>query len=346
MSSMGDVFHTFPALSDAQKNCPELVVDWVVEKGFAEIPSWHPVVDQVFPIEIRRWRKTLLKKQTRQELRDFFAELKTHHYDLIIDAQGLLKSAWVAKKVEAPVAGYDWSSAREPLASLFYQHKFSVSKSQHAISRIRQLFAGAFDYSLSGDEPMAYGLATSNWQKPTPLVEAFADSSYWVYLHGTTWDTKLWPENEWHALLLKAADENRKVMLPWGTDEEKQRALRLQDLAEEAADKSYIWVPEKRLSLNDIAKVLKFAEGVVSVDTGLSHVCAALETPMVVIYRVTDPQLVGADGVSVKRLASPCAPLYLKKFADSQQEALSMQDIKADHVYSALKSQMNQIQEA
>ncbi|MEA1990564.1 MAG: lipopolysaccharide heptosyltransferase 1, partial [Pseudomonadota bacterium] len=67
MSSMGDVFHTFPALSDAQANLPGLVVDWVVEKSFAEIPKWHPVVDKVYPIELRKWRKTLLKKKTHEE---------------------------------------------------------------------------------------------------------------------------------------------------------------------------------------------------------------------------------------------------------------------------------------
>lgn len=340
MSSMGDVFHTIPALTDAQHNVPNLTVDWVVEKGFAEIPTWHPVVDKVFSIELRKWRKTLLSKHTRHAMRVFFAELKKQHYDLIIDAQGLLKSAWVATKVKAPVAGYDRHSIREPLASWFYDHKFTVSKDRHAIWRIRHLFAKALGYPLEEDAVINYGLNTASWPQPKQLNVQFANQAYWVFLHGTTWTTKLWPEDNWQALLAKALADGKKVMLPWGNEEEKQRALRLQSLAEKAAQQTFVWVPEQRLSLHDMAKALKHAEGVVSVDTGLSHVCAAMETPMVVLYRVTDPILVGADGPCVTRLASPCAPMYLKKFADSEQQLLSLQGIGVVEVYAALIKQI------
>ena len=60
-SSMGDVIHTLPALTDARRAYPDIQFDWVVEEGFAEIPSWHPAVDRVIPVAIRRWRKNLLK---------------------------------------------------------------------------------------------------------------------------------------------------------------------------------------------------------------------------------------------------------------------------------------------
>lgn len=339
-SSMGDVFHTFPALSDAQSHIPNLKLDWVVEKGFADIPSWHPLVNKVYPVEIRRWRKSLLKKQTRHEINAFFAELKTQEYDLILDAQGLLKSAWIARKLSAPIAGYDWHSAREPLASLFYKFKYPVAKNQHAILRLRQLVGQSLGYSIASETPIIYGLDTQSWQKPAPLFEQFAEQTYWVFLHGTTWDTKLWPEKQWHQLLLAAEQQNIHVMLPWGNDEEKQRALRMQALAEKETGKAFVWVPEKRLSLNDMAKALKHAQAVVSVDTGLSHVSAALEVPMVVLYRVTDPKLVGADGVQVTRLASPCAPKYLKKFDSKEQEAESLQGIGADDVLLALNKQI------
>ena len=326
---MGDVFHTFPALSDAQAALPNLTVDWVVEKGFSDIPAWHPVVDKVYPIELRTWRKTLWSKATRQAIKTFFETINQAHYDLVLDAQGLLKSAWVAKKIPPPIAGYDWQSAREPLATLFYQHKYSVPKAQHAILRLRQLTAQALGYELAKDQKIHYGLDTSNWSKPTVLTKALGGGGYFVFLHGTTWESKYWPESYWIKLLALVHATGLKVVLPWGNEEERLRANRIASSA--PSDKS--WVPEKPLSLNTVAELLNAAKGVVSVDTGLSHVAAALDVPMVVLYRVTDPKLVGADGSNVVRLESPCAPDYLKQFPNKETERRSLNGLSVETVF-------------
>lgn len=340
MSSMGDVFHTFPALSDAQAALPDLTVDWVVEKGFSDIPAWHPVVDKVYPIELRTWRKTPWSKATRQAIKTFFEAIHQTHYDLILDAQGLLKSAWVSKKVakikgggnSTPIAGYDWHSAREPLATLFYQHKYPVLKTQHAILRLRQLSAQALGYELVKDQAIHYGLDTSSWSTPSVLTEALGSADYLVFLHGTTWESKYWPESHWMELLALTQAEGLKVVLPWGNEAERLRALRIANAGQ--AENS--WVPESPLSLNTVAELLNAAQGVVSVDTGLSHVAAALDVPMVVLYRVTDPKLVGADGAKVVRLDSPCAPDYLKQFPDKETETRSLQGLEVKTVWSAL----------
>jgi len=332
MSSMGDVFHTFPALSDAQQNVPGLVIDWVVEKSFAEIPKWHPVVDKVYAIELRKWRKSLLKKLTRQEIRTFFEEINQQKYDLVIDAQGLLKSAWVARKINAKTAGYNWSSAREPLATLFYQYKSQVDKEQHAILRLRHLIAQSLNYALPDKAPIVYGLNTQAWSKPNLITEQFAEQDYWVFLHGTTWETKYWPETHWIELLQKANAMGKKVILPWGNQEEHERALRIASSTEDGQ----AWVPKQMLSLNDMAKTLKNAQAVVSVDTGLSHVAAAIEVPMVVLYRVTDPKLIGADGQMVSHLVSPLAPAYIKKFTQPSQPEESLVNLSVDDVLQSL----------
>ncbi len=333
---MGDVFHTFPALSDALKALPDLQIDWVVEKSFAEIPQWHPAVDKVYPIELRKWRKSLFSKQTRQEIKAFFETVNQTKYDLILDAQGLYKSLWVAKRVNAPISGFDFKSAREPLASLFYQNKYTVAKDQHAILRLRQLFANALDYRLSEHAPIVYGLNTQAWSKPEVLIENIGHDDYWVFLHGTTWETKYWPEAYWIELLQKANHAGVKVVLPWGNQEEHDRALRIIS----SAESNQAWVPDEILNLNTVAKILKNAQAVVSVDTGLSHVAAALEVPMVVVYRVTDPILVGADGSKVTRLESPCAPCYIKEFKDSIQEQHSLQGLDANSVWQCLENQL------
>ncbi len=333
---MGDVFHTFPALSDALKALPDLQVDWVVEKSFTEIPQWHPAVDKVYPIELRKWRKSLFSKQTRQEIKAFFETVNQTKYDLILDAQGLYKSLWVARRVNAPISGFDFKSAREPLSSLFYKNKYRVAKDQHAILRLRQLFAKALNYPLTENAPIVYGLNTQAWSKPEILIKHIGHDDYWVFLHGTTWETKYWPEEYWIELLHKANASGVKVIFPWGNQEEHERALRITS----SAENNQAWVPEEMLSLNEMARLLKNASAVVSVDTGLSHVAAALEVPMVVLYRVTDPKLVGADGSRVIRLESPCAPLYLKKFIQLEQEQHSLKGLSVDAVFQALNHQI------
>lgn len=332
MSSMGDVFHTFPALSDAKMALPHLEIDWVVEKSFAEIPCWHPAVHRVFAIELRKWRKSLLAKQTRQEIKSFFEKVNANQYDVIIDAQGLLKSVWVARKINAPICGLDWSSVREPLASLFYQQKVTVKKDQHAIWRLRELFAKALHYEVPLNQPIVYGLDTATWTKPSVLVERFADNDYAVFLHGTTWETKYWPEENWIALLKQLTERGVRVALPWGNEEEQQRALRVAS----HVNSELVWVPETPLSLNVVTQILNFAKAVVSVDTGLSHVAAALNVPMTVLYRVTDPKLIGADGDCVTRLLSPLAPQYIKKFANDAQEQESLQGLSWQAVLATL----------
>lgn len=329
MSSMGDVFHTFPALTEAQKNLPGLVVDWVVEKSFADIPAWHPLVDNVYAIELRKWRKHPIKYHA--EIKRFFEEVNRTSYDIVLDAQGLLKSAWVVKKIKSGVkVGLDWSSAREPLSGWFYDKTLTVAKNQHAIQRLRQLFALSLGYEVSGDETV-YGLDTQDWQILPEVEDEFGTAPYAVFLHGTTWDTKLWPEEYWVELGKKFQQAGINVVLPWGTDEEKQRSLRLASNLKS----TQVWVPKQGLSINAMARILKFSQTVVSVDTGFSHVAAALDVPLVVLYRVTDPERVGALGQSVTFCESPCSKKYLKRFHSEQERLSSLEQLGVSQVWKS-----------
>ncbi len=147
-SSLGDVIHTLPALTDALRANSKIRFDWVVEEGFAEIPRWHPAVDQVISVAIRRWRKNLLQTLLDGEWHDFKQRIQKQKYDLVIDAQGLLKSAWLTRGLKAPIAGFSRKSVREPIASFFYDRKITVAPGLHAVERTRQLFAQALGYSL------------------------------------------------------------------------------------------------------------------------------------------------------------------------------------------------------
>src|SRR3990167_497612 len=107
-SSMGDVIHTLPAITDAYKAIPGIQFDWVVEEGFAEIPGWHPAVSEVIPVALRRWRKNWRSAETRAAWRALRARLNERQYDLVLDAQGLVKSAFVAFFAKGARAGLDW----------------------------------------------------------------------------------------------------------------------------------------------------------------------------------------------------------------------------------------------
>ncbi len=209
-SSLGDVVHTLPALTDAARAIPGIKFDWVVEEGFAEIPTWHPAVDKVIPVAIRRWRKNLWQTIKSGEWRRFKQSVRAEKYDLVIDAQGLLKSAWLTRYVKAPVAGLDKNSAREPLAARFYSRRLAVARGQHAVERVRQLFALALGYDLPQTQG-SYGLDIDR------LVELPRPYPYVVFLHGTTWESKHWPELYWRQLTERMGQFGVVVKLPWET---------------------------------------------------------------------------------------------------------------------------------
>lgn len=288
---MGDVLHTLPALTDAMHAIPNLEIDWVVEPAFANIPAWHPAVKKIIPINFRHWRKNIFSKETFSEIKTFYKTLREKKYDLIIDAQGLLKSAAVAKLAHGKAAGYDKNSARESLSSIFYDKKIFIEKNEHAITRLRLLFSKAFSYDFSGDPDFHIDA------NALPGVNFSLAKKYCVFLHGTTWPTKHYSENHWKILLEKANAENITVYLAWGNDIEKNRAERLSKNITHA-----IVLP--KLSIAQIARVLKNATVVVTVDTGLGHVSAALNTPTISLYGPTDPKKVGALGKNAVHLQS------------------------------------------
>lgn len=317
-SSLGDVIHSLPALTDAQRAIPGIRFDWVVEEGFAEIPSWHPAVGQVIPVAIRRWRKHPLQTLRSGEWQRFKSRLAVERYDLVIDAQGLLKSAWLTRYVKAPVAGLDRHSAREPLAARFYDRTFAVPREQHALERVRQLFAQALGYELPaglGD----YGLDRNRLPIPS-------DEPYLLFLHGTTWASKHWPEPYWRELAERMSAQGWAIRLPWGNADEQARAERI------AAGLATVRVLPK-LNLAGVAGVIAGARACVAVDTGLGHLAAALDVPTVSLYGPTLPGRVGAYGRDQVHL---CASGPDAGKGDRHKPCFD--DLRAERVVAALEA--------
>ena len=283
-SSMGDVLHTLPALTDAQQAIPGIQFDWVVEEGFAQIPSWYESVERIIPVAIRRWRKAWFSAPIKAERKAFRDAVRLQQYDAIIDAQGLVKSAALVTRLARGVKhGMDWSTAREPLASLFYNRKHHISKQQHAVERTRELFAKSLGYAKpqsQGDYAIAQHFVN----------ECNADTGHYaVFLHATTRDDKHWPEANWRELIELLNNTGIRIKLPWGAPHEEERAKRL------AEGFPYVDVLP-RMSLEEVARILAGAKFVVSVDTGLSHLTAALDRPNITLYGPTDPGLIGGYG--------------------------------------------------
>lgn len=291
-SSMGDVLHSLPALTDAQQALPNIQFDWVVEEGFAQIPTWHSAVNQVIPVAIRRWRKSWFSAPFKAERAAFRQQLQATQYDAVIDAQGLLKSAFlVTRLAHGSKHGYDRHSIREPIASFFYDHRYAISKQQHAVERIRQLFAKSLGYQCpktQGDYAIAQHFLNNTSNQPRDYV---------LFLHSTTRDDKHWPESHWQDLISLMASTGLNVKLPWGAEHEYQRALRLADGFD------FVEVLPK-LTLAEVAQQIANAKAVVSVDTGLSHLTAALDKTNLTLFGPTDPGLIGGYGQSQHEIKS------------------------------------------
>ena len=295
-SSMGDIIQTLPAITDAYQQIPSIQIDWVVEEAFAEIPSWHLQLHNVIQVAVRRWRKNVLSKHNWVEFFQWYKNLRYEHYDLIIDAQGQVKSAIMSLCARGPRAGLDKQSAHDGLISRYYHQQYGINRSDHIATRMRDLFAQALGYSLPTTPP-DFGLNHDLFR-----LDA-VNNNYLVFLHGTTWDNKFWPDSYWAKLAAKATQAGYHIKIPTSNARE---TIRAQYIANHHPDIQI--VAEKKL--HALAKLLAHAKGVVSVDTGLGNLSAVLKTPTILLYGPTCPILAGAIGPKCNNLTADfkCAP--------------------------------------
>ena len=278
-SSLGDVVHTLPAITDAVFSRQDLQIDWVVEEAYAEIPAMHPAVERVIPVSIRRWRDNWILNF--MELIAFVIDLRKQKYDLIIDGQGLVKSAIIGWLAKGPMAGLDEKSAKESVVSRFYIDRLNITRTMHAVERLRTLFAYSLGYELNESLPV-FGLSND---KPA--------KKQLFFLHGTTWETKLWPVEYWKQLVVLAESSGYEVVMTYGDQIEQKRATEIA----EASTCARVLPP---MGLSDIVEVIAESSGVVTVDTGLGHLANAMGKPLVALYSATSPELTGPCGAHQK----------------------------------------------
>jgi heptosyltransferase I len=302
LTSFGDLIHVLPALTDAYLANKECLFDWVIDENFQEVAHWHPAVDRVFTTNHREWRGCLMRLKTYRALKKLVHSIRKEKYDFVIDGQGNFKTASLALFTKGLRVGYDRHSVREPIAAIAYQKTFAISRKMHAIERLRRLFAYALEYPLPNTPPN-FLINREKFTKPNYDLPAH----YFVFVHNASWKTKLWPEEYWKELIQRTTQEGYTILLPWGNEEEKARANRL------AISEQVQVLP--KLNLSELGYILAQSQGNVCVDTGLSHLSAALNVPSITLYGSTDSGLIGASGFNQTYVRSslPCAPCNKKK---------------------------------
>ncbi len=282
MSSMGDVVHALPLAADIARALPDAQIDWLSEESFAAIPSMSRHVANVHRVALRRWRRRPFDMSVWHQVRVAKGALRDARYDLVLDVQGLAKSAWLARWTGAPIAGFDSSTARERIAANFYQHRFDVPIHLHAVERCRRLGSLALGYGMTG--AAQFGL-----KPPTALHSMQGKQRFAVLLINASRATKLWGDDHWLAVERWLAQQNIASVLFWGSPGERSRTELLAARMQRATV-----LPLS--TLDTIASTFLAASIVIGLDTGLTHLAAAIGRPAIGIYCDYDPSLAGLVG--------------------------------------------------
>jgi heptosyltransferase-1 len=271
-----------PAVADIRRRYPDAQIDWLVEEGFADLVRLVVGVNRALAFSLRRWRKHLSSPATWREIREFRRALAGEHYDLVIDCQGLLKTAWVASWARGPLvglgnrtdgAGYEWP------VRFFYDRRVPISPRTHVVERTRQLVAAALDLPApTPADDIDFGLNTTCAALALSELGLNLPVPYVVFVHATSRADKQWPEPAWLELGRSLIARGVSLVLPWGNDVERATSERL------AKDLGPAAIVPPRLSLPAIVGLLDGASATIGVDTGLVHIAAALKRPTVELY--------------------------------------------------------------
>lgn len=290
LSSLGDVLHNLPIVWDLRARLPDAQIDWVVEEGYVHLldpllsRDGFRGIDRVIPFGLRRWKKNLFSLATWKEFFAFRKTLQSTSYDVLIETQGLLKSAIVCslskKSPDAVVAGLANAtefSGYEPLARSFYNQSVPVPTQCHAVDRSRRVMSSALDLPLleRSNTPQFY---------PQEFIQSISKSSvaglknpYMLCFHSTAREAKRWANAHWIALGQELTALGYQVVFPWGSPEERVVSISLAENIPGA------FVPPA-FSIEEAFSVIAGAALTVGVDTGLTHLAAVLDRPTVEIY--------------------------------------------------------------
>ena len=287
---MGDLMHALPALTEAKEHKEDISFDWVVDTNFASVPSWHPSVDKIITTDHRNWKKQLFSKNSRKSLRGVINQINDNNYDLVVDMQNNLKSAFISYLCKHDVVGLDSKSAREYPAHLAYSKRINVDKKLHAIERQKKLLGDALGYEYE-QGPINYGASFNAFIKPNITLP----DKYFVLVQNASWITKQWSIENWQQLILYLEDKGIVMLLPSGNLEELEKAKEICSVSEKAQAIDL-------MPLDEIAYMVQHADFCICSDTGLAHLSALTGTPSITLYGPTKTSLIGTMGINQNHL--------------------------------------------
>lgn len=290
LSSLGDILHNLPLVWDLRIRLPNAQIDWVVEEGYMHLlepllsRDGFKGIDHIIPFSLRRWKKKMFSLNSWKELFSFQRRLQESSYDIVIETQGLLKSALVCflakKKPDAVITGLANAtqySGYEPLARFFYNQCVQVPIDCHAVDRSRRVMCAALDWPLieRSTAPQFYPqqFLQSLSEKTLPELQ----KPYVLCFHSTAREAKRWANENWVAFGKELAQQGYQPVFPWGSPSEKL-------ISSELASQIPGAIVPPAFSIKEAFSVIAGAALTVGVDTGLTHLAAVLGRPAVEIY--------------------------------------------------------------
>jgi heptosyltransferase-1 len=302
LSALGDIVHAMVALQFIKAHSPALQIDWIVEERFAEVLKYNPDIDNVLTVYL----KALKTRKT-----DIFAQLKKirsfsgNHYDLVIDAQGLIKSAVTARLIGKRLAGFDADSIREKAASWFYDIKVACAYDANTIDRNALILSSPLGITITSEQIL---------NKKPFLFFNNEDSCIYDYLSnnrnniimviGSTWDSRNYPAEKF-VKIAEALQQNCLVV--WGSEQEKTTA-------EWMATQFELIKVMPKLDLNSLKALIAQADLLIGNDTGPTHMAWALNRPSITLFGPTPVSRVYQTDINkVVKSASIVNPYKLNK---------------------------------
>ena len=298
LSSLGDVLHNLPIVWDLRKRLPNAQIDWIVEEGYVHLleplktTETFRGIDRIIPVAFRRWRKNLFSIRTWCEFFAMRKVLQATIYDVALETQGLLKSALVcalARKSENAIAAglgnATEHSGYEPMARMFYTQSVHVPVKCHAIDRSRWVMCSAFDWPLlnRNEEPPLFYPNDFVEQLAPLTIEGLRNEAngvtapYVVCFHSTARAAKRWPSESWIEIGKALSSQGYQVLFPWGSPEEMKTSALMASQVPGA-------IVPRAFSIYEAYRLVAHAALTIGVDTGLTHLAAAMGKPTIEIY--------------------------------------------------------------
>ncbi len=272
LSALGDIVHSMVALQFIKKAYPKVQIHWFVEEVFKDILEDNPHINNIYTLNLKKIKKdkSLIFKEI-SRLRVF----SKNDYDLVIDAQGLAKSAIVSKLLGKKIIGFNKNSIREKIASYFYTKKVDIAYDKNTIDRNVKVLCEGFELDISSDEII--NKQPFLFFKEDETIEYLLEENKKniVFVISSTWESRNYPKEKF----VQIADNlKQNCIVIWGNEEEKQKALYIKQ------NSSFVKTYEKRLSLNTLKYLISRCDLLIGNDTGPTHIAWGLNIPSITIF--------------------------------------------------------------